>query len=850
MNVTVLPSNPKWQPAVLHLLPFSTNAAGVPANICNSSNKSPSHNTSGAAPTLSYIQEEVRGFPALAISPKDREKLRAKSASMPDKHSHQQPVHPKTQTHDIKEHVGVGRAKSEYGTVSERKVECVKFSINDINEQILGKLETPGDNKKYDAPDIMGGRGDGTESKLKPFPKPTIKNCEGRRPTARFWRSSTISPGELDLQKHKHDLDIQNLKSRKSKRVKLNVKDLPRSKTPIGENDPDKLNMKHVIAFLQDNAEEKIAKENSKLCNDINSQKNKTIVKEEHSMKMVQDSSPNNEILSSDLNNNTKSVIPQSTLNAPDTFIETVTEIEETIDQVQMSSHVRNSGLPKQYSPIKRPITTSYSSNNESSFVHLYKYNKNNYDQMRPKSLNRLHDRVEFSLPANLRHIRESSSDMKSFRLHRFLTLVSNTSASVNILPVSKSHNPTIRPINIGTPYRHQSRSSMSVPIAPSPLSSNSQKDKTFDYRNESRKRSERRKSSSEVRLYHVRPHGNRDKRAAENGCERRAISQESHYPLKQELKSTLHTGKRQNVICLPVAPVDIDSDEDYKPNPTVPGRLDKKGVKLTAEGHAIIAQQFPHIKTLCKNGSRPHSVKDVIRWAEEKSGVPFDGSNQQRPHSMKNIKFEYSTKDENKEEFKTSLVSLSRADRKSNNSTDCGPNVSYETSDGYSYRAGTEGIATVDNNNTIVAPIETSVGNTNFNAKDISVSSLSPKGSDSKYIDRASLSNSSDTSKDSSKSVIVTFPTEIPDLNDNNSQIAIRANGINGASIRIDSNVTDCKNGAKSSSHGTVISGDPVKLTMRRERNLTRELTYMVDMELGSYRSGHTGRNSNELGS
>ena len=58
-----------------------------------------------------------------------------------------------------------------------------------------------------------------------------------------------LTPGEKELKRFKDEYVKEQLQ--KANKYKLNVNQLPRSTTPITDNDPDKLNMKHVIKFLQ-----------------------------------------------------------------------------------------------------------------------------------------------------------------------------------------------------------------------------------------------------------------------------------------------------------------------------------------------------------------------------------------------------------------------------------------------------------------------------------------------------------------------------------------------------------------------------------------------------------------------
>ncbi|XP_076466541.1 uncharacterized protein LOC143297893 [Babylonia areolata] len=75
-----------------------------------------------------------------------------------------------------------------------------------------------------------------------------------------MWRSVTLTPGEMELKRHRDLLERVGVappapgkgESKSGQQYhKMNVRDLPRSTTPVNDHDPDKLNMKQVIAFLQ-----------------------------------------------------------------------------------------------------------------------------------------------------------------------------------------------------------------------------------------------------------------------------------------------------------------------------------------------------------------------------------------------------------------------------------------------------------------------------------------------------------------------------------------------------------------------------------------------------------------------
>ncbi|XP_033740369.1 uncharacterized protein LOC117327474 [Pecten maximus] len=82
----------------------------------------------------------------------------------------------------------------------------------------------------------------------KVLPKPSIGS-------ARYFLNQPVkgmvkpTPGEIELQRYRDSYAKEQ--AQKRKKYKLNINQLPRSTTPINDHDPDKLNMKQVIQFLQ-----------------------------------------------------------------------------------------------------------------------------------------------------------------------------------------------------------------------------------------------------------------------------------------------------------------------------------------------------------------------------------------------------------------------------------------------------------------------------------------------------------------------------------------------------------------------------------------------------------------------
>nr|KAG5703302.1 hypothetical protein BaRGS_025544 [Batillaria attramentaria] len=286
-----------WQPAVLHLLPFSTNDASNP--------RPPSSACLRALPT----PDHSRGFPVLAVTRRGKDsgegggggglsggfppgnRLTPQRRSSPVRASSERLPRSQSQA-DLP--LSTSRAKSDYNDRrGNRSVNSTSrqgnaltrdnatCSITDLNERIMSRMMMRADSSSPDS--AVGSHGNSPFSSATPeafgtsgpqgLPKPAFLsngpspngvsssvNSEGRYLVSGkngLWRSVTMTPGELELKKHREHLDrAQTMRNgagepKAGKRYKLNVKDLPRSSTPVNDHDPDKLNMKQVIAFLQ-----------------------------------------------------------------------------------------------------------------------------------------------------------------------------------------------------------------------------------------------------------------------------------------------------------------------------------------------------------------------------------------------------------------------------------------------------------------------------------------------------------------------------------------------------------------------------------------------------------------------
>lgn len=249
---TVLLMTDAWQPTVLRIVPFSSNNA-----------RSLDRKSSGKGANGS------RGFPVLAVTRSAGQKSSSASSgsrsggrsAASDQNSDGYSIisnasrntsaiernqTPRTDTSSAKQRKF---AKKKVPEMHSEMKEAIKFSVQDINDQIsstssLNSSENKDENKEKHC------RVDNTRTRL---PKPSLSSSPELRtyysPVNGVRRSVPLTPGELELQRIRDSYYVEQVQKRK--KYKLNVNQLPRSTTPINDHDPDKLNMKQVIAFLQ-----------------------------------------------------------------------------------------------------------------------------------------------------------------------------------------------------------------------------------------------------------------------------------------------------------------------------------------------------------------------------------------------------------------------------------------------------------------------------------------------------------------------------------------------------------------------------------------------------------------------
>ena len=642
----------KWQPSVLQLLPFSNNNVGVKRDVQGV----PSATFSEGGPD--------REFPMLAVTRSENARPRSKSANVSSEASSAQAggVERKLgegQQHRLfrasserlargaertsasngpsatasSKHKTKLRARSDYGiSTFYKKPEVVKISVNDINEQILGKnrvrsavtIDEGATSKIYDSPNnpfrtrLRDEREDGEEwrgnvreedkgVKAK-FPKSALKPNQGRWPNSgmTFWSSASTASNMANIRatpranQRTRGSEIYAAGSRETntapaevyfrrdgRRVKLNVNELPRSKTPIADNDPDKLNMQHVIAFLQSSS-------NGDECGVMTEAEDpRTIVARVKSGQLahqpIKRSAINGVITASPDQNGLVSIRPSHTgtktgnaspgntmqfLPGDDleitphrlSFNKTIAHLEELKDRViSDTSHISSKPGTESMELYRKTRTTP---NNNGGILQYSDFKTHSVSLSEKANLSSTGypNLEDVHIPLSIRKIRDSrhGGDTKPFRLHRFLTLVSNGSESILNAPekIERSAGGAGQSKNISK--RRSLRKG----------SGNDKPDK---------RRTVQRQYHPDSNLYYLdvgTPYNDRprSKRGSAGSSNTRQDDAEA-----EMLKKDLH-----RVIRLPRAHYEADSDEEGSPYCTMPAPRNRRALTLSAQGRAI----------------------------------------------------------------------------------------------------------------------------------------------------------------------------------------------------------------------------------------------------------------------
>ena len=267
---TVLLMTDSWQPTVLRLVPFSQN------NAKHTDKKRIGRGESGA-----------KSFPVLAVTRTGKTEKIMKvnspdSRQAPSRSAASSRSEILTEPDSAKSEISVATAKESLYTTftyateyqedaqtpihrhakryQKKKVpkshtdmnEAIKFPVQGLNEQVSSTSSFKSIESTNEPKTNGVNKLDNTRTKL---PKPSLcpsTDIKTHAPVNGVRRSVPLTPGELELKRIRESYLLEQ--SQKGKKYKLNVNQLPRSTTPINDHDPDKLNMKQVIAFLQTKA--------------------------------------------------------------------------------------------------------------------------------------------------------------------------------------------------------------------------------------------------------------------------------------------------------------------------------------------------------------------------------------------------------------------------------------------------------------------------------------------------------------------------------------------------------------------------------------------------------------------
>lgn len=244
-----------WQPTILRLVPFSSNNARA------------QDKTKMAKP-----HSHIRNFPMLAVTRNSANSDTRTETSVSGKSeaADDASVISEANLSIITTNTAhTARSSARKQKYAKKKIpdshstmkEALKFSVQDLNDQMssVASLHTPDikeENEQFNKYDY-------TRTKL---PKPSMCHSPDARycsPVNGVRRSVPLTPGEMELQRIRENYYVEQVQKRK--KYKLNINQLPRSTTPINDHDPDKLNMKQVIAFLQTKTSQDVQK---KILND------------------------------------------------------------------------------------------------------------------------------------------------------------------------------------------------------------------------------------------------------------------------------------------------------------------------------------------------------------------------------------------------------------------------------------------------------------------------------------------------------------------------------------------------------------------------------------------------------
>ncbi|XP_060085579.1 uncharacterized protein LOC132564989 [Ylistrum balloti] len=266
MSTAVLMTD-TWKPTVIQLVPFANN------KMRTSTGKDKPYSDQSKATT------QKRSFPVLAVtrvgsgnSLQDRSSPNGNYSSLHKKAANDKDAgNVQLFSSGKKPSKSSGKKQCDGGHHKirhDKNNNNVNYNRNDVDSMMLDEhglnFHTTGGPSAYSMGDTSGEHSRKTsaasietrtsvvspsESQThKVLPKPSVGS-------ARYFLNQQVkgmvkpTPGEVELQRYRDSYAKEQ--AQKRKKYKLNVNQLPRSTTPINDHDPDKLNMKQVIQFLQ-----------------------------------------------------------------------------------------------------------------------------------------------------------------------------------------------------------------------------------------------------------------------------------------------------------------------------------------------------------------------------------------------------------------------------------------------------------------------------------------------------------------------------------------------------------------------------------------------------------------------
>ncbi|KAK6986109.1 hypothetical protein BgiMline_015735 [Biomphalaria glabrata] len=537
----------KEHPSVLHLLPFSNNNAADDV----------SHTTPKDVPKSSSAENRV--FPVLAVTrslpthtqlsegfePND------KNVSANQKRRYLRVSSEKLSRHQARARA---RAKSEYEIRANIKPSTATFYIKSDNELDVRASDNTENtqNCSLSSSSLKTDHANGnTSSKTRSVQKSlmSLYDLQKRGHITSFWHKKELSSIESKQAKTQADQTSAST-APFSNTVKMNVKELPRSKTPLVENDPDKLNMNHVIAFLQNTEIDSRASDKKKEDQNISLKTTKKPIAYDpdfgsQTKSAVQLNQRQNTTLLGSTNEQSKPATVESNVYRFPDFR------PQSYPSYRVDLIKKNGADKKQNDSQQKPRNLHYSD--------LKTYNSimsaQPEQRARPESLRwrvSSDQQGEINISTMIRNISNNTgvnnASGRPFRLHRFLTIVPDRLPNVETKDPGSAESKSNAVVRGGTAER---------PVIH--ITSTISKDKGGDVNNQEHVPKENRGFDSLTNLAINRLIKESPRRKPHSTIPRRGSHFSGmHYDAPAQFNGT----RKKAVICLPSAEYDLDEDE------------------------------------------------------------------------------------------------------------------------------------------------------------------------------------------------------------------------------------------------------------------------------------------------